>query len=45
MITAMPSVSAPATGAEDEKDLSKVNLDVSLFEAYTQAFLEARAAR
>ena len=26
--------------AEDEKDLSKVNLDVSLFEAYTQAFLE-----
>ena len=26
--------------AEDEKDLSKVNLDVSLFETYTQAFLE-----
>ena len=26
--------------AEDETDLSKVNLDVSLFEAYTQAFLE-----
>ena len=26
--------------AEDEKDLRKVNLDVSLFEAYTQAFLE-----
>ncbi len=27
-------------GAEDETDLSKVNLDVDLFEAYTQAFLE-----
>ena len=26
--------------AEDETDLSKVNLDVDLFEAYTQAFLE-----
>ena len=26
--------------AEDEKDLSRVNLDVSLFETYTQAFLE-----
>jgi len=26
--------------AEDETDLSKVNLDVSLFEVYTQAFLE-----
>ena len=26
--------------AEDETDLSKVNLDLSLFEVYTQAFLE-----
>ncbi|MBD5162354.1 MAG: aminoglycoside phosphotransferase family protein [Oscillibacter sp.] len=26
--------------AEDETDLSKVNLDISLFEIYTQAFLE-----
>ena len=26
--------------AEDETDLSKVNLDVSLFDVYTQAFLE-----
>ena len=26
--------------AEDETDLSKVNLDVGLFEVYTQAFLE-----
>ena len=26
--------------AEDERDLSKVNLDVSLFETYTRAFLE-----
>ncbi|MCI9431090.1 MAG: aminoglycoside phosphotransferase family protein [Oscillospiraceae bacterium] len=26
--------------AEDETDLSKVNLDVDLFDAYTQAFLE-----
>lgn len=26
--------------AEDEQDLSKVNLDLSLFDAYTQAFLE-----
>lgn len=26
--------------AEDETDLSKVNLDLSLFETYTQAFLE-----
>ena len=26
--------------AEDERDLSKVNLDVGLFEAYAKAFLE-----
>ena len=26
--------------AEDERDLSKVNLDLNLFEVYTQAFLE-----
>lgn len=26
--------------AEDEKDLSKVNFDLSLFEVYTQGFLE-----
>lgn len=28
------------TGAEDERDLSKVNLDVGLFETYTKGFLE-----
>ncbi|MFC2097261.1 phosphotransferase enzyme family protein [Bacteroidota bacterium] len=28
------------TGAEDEKDLSKVNMDINLFEAYTKGFLE-----
>jgi len=28
------------TGAEDEKDLSKVNLDVELFRVYTKGFLE-----
>lgn len=29
-----------STGAEDEKDLSKVELDLSLFEAFTRGFLE-----
>lgn len=29
------------TAAEDETDLSKVNFDLSLFEAYTQGFLSA----
>lgn len=29
-----------STGAEDEKDLSKVNFSLSLFEAYTKGFLE-----
>ena len=28
------------TGAEDEKDLSKVGLDIELFKAYTKGFLE-----
>ncbi len=30
-----------STAAEDEADLSKVNFDLSLFEAYTQGFLSA----
>lgn len=29
-----------STGAEDEKDLSKIELDLSLFEAFTKGFLE-----
>ncbi len=29
-----------STGAEDEKDLSRVELDLSLFEAFTKGFLE-----
>ena len=29
-----------ATAAEDEKDLSKVNFDIALYEAYTRGFLE-----
>lgn len=29
-----------STGAEDEKDLSKIELDLSLFEAFTMGFLE-----
>jgi hypothetical protein len=29
-----------STAAEDERDLSKVSLDMSLFEAYTEGFLE-----
>ncbi len=29
-----------STAAEDEKDLSKVKLDIGLFEAYTEGFLE-----
>lgn len=29
-----------STGAEDEKDLSKVSLDLNLFEAFTRGFLE-----
>lgn len=29
-----------STGAEDEQDLSKVNLDLHLFELYTKGFLE-----
>lgn len=28
------------TGAEDEKDLSLVNMDINLYEAYTKGFLE-----
>lgn len=28
------------TGAEDEKDLSKISLDLSLFEAFTKGFIE-----
>lgn len=28
------------TGAEDEKDLSRVNMDINLFDAYTKGFLE-----
>jgi hypothetical protein len=31
------------TGAEDEKDLSKISLDIKLFEAYTKGFLEGCA--
>ena len=33
------------TGAEDEPDLSKVNFDLSLYEAYTRGFLEGCAGR
>ncbi len=29
-----------STGAEDEKDLSKISLDLSLFEAFTKGFIE-----
>jgi Ser/Thr protein kinase RdoA (MazF antagonist) len=29
------------TGAEDERDLSRVNLDLKVFEAYTRGYLEA----
>ncbi|MDE7334003.1 MAG: aminoglycoside phosphotransferase family protein [Lachnospiraceae bacterium] len=29
-----------STGAEDEKDLSKIGVDLSLFEAFTRGFLE-----
>ncbi len=29
------------TGAEDEKDLSKVNFDIELFESYTSGYLKA----
>ena len=32
-----------STGAEDEKDLSKVELDLSLFEAFTMGYLEGCA--
>lgn len=32
-----------STGAEDEKDLSKVEMDLSLFEAYTKGYLEGCA--
>ena len=31
--------------AEDERDLSKVNFDLPLFDIYTKGFLEARPAR
>ena len=31
--------------AEDEKDLSKVNFDIDLYEAYTRGFLEGAAGR
>lgn len=33
------------TGAEDEKDLSKVSLDMELFEAYTRGFIEGCGGR
>ncbi|MBE6976473.1 MAG: aminoglycoside phosphotransferase family protein [Ruminococcaceae bacterium] len=33
-----------ATAAEDEKDLSKMRMDLHLFEVYTKGFLEAAAA-
>ncbi len=33
-----------ATAAEDEKDLSKVTMDLHLFEVYTRGFLEAATA-
>ena len=33
-----------ATAAEDEKDLSKMELDLHLFEVYTRGFLEAATA-
>ena len=32
-----------STGAEDEKDLSKIELDLSLFEAFTMGYLEGCA--
>lgn len=32
-----------STGAEDEKDLSKIEIDLSLFEAFTKGFLEGCA--
>ena len=31
------------TGAEDEKDLTRVNMDIRLYEAYTRGFLEETA--
>ncbi len=31
------------TGAEDEKDLARVNMDIALYEAYTKGFLEETA--
>lgn len=31
------------TGAEDEKDLTKVNVDLNMFESFTKGFLEATA--
>ncbi len=33
-----------ATGAEDEQDLSKMSLDLHLFEVYTRGFLESATA-
>lgn len=49
--TVMPGLSAydfgdsirfgAATAAEDEKDLSKMNMDLHMFEVYTRGFLEA----
>jgi hypothetical protein len=33
-----------ATAAEDEKDLSKMTLDLHLFEVYTKGYLEAATA-
>ena len=32
-----------STGAEDEKDLSKVNFDINLYQAYTEGFLKGAA--
>lgn len=32
-----------STGAEDERDLSKIELDLSLYEAFTRGFLEGSA--
>ena len=43
MISAIPSASARTTAAEDERDLSKVNFDLPLFEVYTKGFLEGAA--
>ena len=38
------SPQAPATAPEDEQDLSKMELDLHLFEVYTRGYLEAANA-